>query len=324
MFCQQHGQKICRIGIIVVILHESYDYLMKDSTQTQTVQEVTLKGTLINILLMVLKFAAAIFGTSAAMLADAVHSLSDFLTDIIVLIYVRLSRNRDASLRKFGRGTFETVSIIIIGLVILAVGFSICYSGVRLTIRAFQGEVLERPGYIALLAAIISILLKEWAYRFTINEARKKKSFVLAANAWHHRSDAISSIGTTIGIGCAIFLGAKWRVLDPITSVIVSIFVMSIAFHLLTDAVRNILWFRIPEHIEEQIEGIAKSEETVRQVNNIFVRRLGSNLLVRLHITVDENMTVGEAHQHVLNIEDKIRQAYGPDTNVGIFIGPKS
>ena len=259
---------------------------MKDSTQTQTVQEVTLKGTLINILLMVLKFAAAIFGTSAAMLADAVHSLSDFLTDIIVLIYVRLSRNRDASLRKFGRGTFETVSIIIIGLVILVVGFSICYSGVRMTIRAFQGEVL--------------------------------------ANAWHHRSDAISSIGTTIGIGCAIFLGAKWRVLDPITSVIVSIFVMSIAFHLLTDAVRNILWFRIPEHIEEQIEGIAKSEETVRQVNNIFVRRLGSNLLVRLHITVDENMTVGEAHQHVLNIEDKIRQAYGPDTNVGIFIGPKS
>ena len=297
---------------------------MKENTQIQTVQDVTLKGTLINILLMVLKFAAAIFGASAAMLADAVHSLSDFLTDIIVLIYVRLSKNGDANLRRFGRGTFEKVSVIIIGIVILVVGFGLCYSGVRATVRAIQGEVLERPGYIALVAAIISAILKEWTYRFTIKEARKTKSYVLSANAWHHRSDAFSSIGTTIGIGCAIFLGVKWRILDPITSVIVSAFVMTIAFHLLSDAVRNILWFRIPEHVEEQIEQLAMDEESVKQVNDIFVRRVGSDLLVRMHISVAEDMSVGEAHQHVLNIEEKIRQLYGPNTNIGIYIGPKS
>ncbi len=295
---------------------------MKDNTQNMTIQDVTLKGTLMNILLMALKFAAAILGTSAAMLADAIHSLSDLLTDIIVMLYVKLNKNGEKGINKFGRHSFENVAIIIVGIVILVVGFSICYSGVRTTIRAFQGEVLPRPGYIALVAAVVSIILKEWTYRFTIKSARKTKSYILSANAWHHRSDAISSIGTTIGIACAIFLGVRWRILDPITSVIVSVFVMSIAFHLLSDAIRNLFWYRIPEQIEEEIERQALKEEPVRRVNGIFVRRIGPDLLVRMHISVDESMTVGEAHNHVLNIEQRVKQQYGANTNIGIFIDP--
>ena len=195
----------------------------------QEIVRVTLRGTLVNLLLTVFKFTAAVLGSSAAMLADAVHSVSDLLTDFIVLIFVKMGVRPKDKNHDYGHGKFETLCTVLIGFVLLFVGLMICYNGAKLSLQAFQGEVLKRPGYIALIAAIVSMVLKEWCYRFTIRTSRKTHSPALAANAWHHRSDALSSLGTTIGIGGAILLGEKWRVLDPITSVIVSFFIIRIA-----------------------------------------------------------------------------------------------
>ena len=193
----------------------------KDTSRETRIVHVTAKGTIVNIVLVALKFAAAILGRSAAMLADAVHSITDLATDLIVIAFVKLGgRPKDKS-HPYGHGKIETMASLIVGLILAFVGLMILYNGLCETISAIQGVKLERPGVIALIAAIASVILKEWAYRFTISEARSTQSQALYANAWHHRSDAFSSIGTSIGIAGAIFLGERWRVLDPITAIIV-------------------------------------------------------------------------------------------------------
>ena len=291
---------------------------MKEPISHKQIVETTLKGTLINILLTVVKFAAAILGTSAAMLADAVHSLSDLITDLIVLIYVKLGGEREGHVS--GRGRFEFIITIIIGVILLLLGFAVCYYGMKNTISAFQGHILERPGYIALFAAILSIILKEWAYRFTMRTAHLANTGLLAANAMHHRSDALSSLGTTIGISCAIFLGERWRVLDPITCVIVSFFIMSIAYHLMSDAVNNMLGTRLPENMENEIAQIAISEEGVSSIDTLLARRVNKQIFVKMRLSMPGDMTVADASQVTLRIEEKLREKYGQNLFLETFI----
>lgn len=290
-------------------------------TQRQIVR-VTLQGTIVNILLMLLKFAAAIIGSSAAMLADAVHSLSDLLTDIIVLIFVRMGFRPKDKNHDYGHGKFETLCTVIIGVMLFGVGLMICYKGVREAISAFQGEILVRPGYIALAAAIVSMVLKEWCYRFTIRTAKATNSPVVASNAWHHRSDALSSLGTTIGIGGAIFMGERWRILDPITAVVVSFFIMRVAFMLVRNAIGELLEESLPDDLEDEIVGIANMEEGVTDVHHLHTRRIGRNIAIEMHIRVPGELSVSSAHVHATNIEDKLREKYGENTHISIHIEP--
>ncbi len=295
---------------------------MNENVETKRIYSVTLRGTVINVLLLVLKFAAAIFGHSAAILADAVHSLSDLLTDIIVLISVKLGIRPHEKPNDFFHGKFELMSTAVVGLILFVIGLLLCYFGMRDTIRAFQGTVFERPGYIALFAAILSIILKEWAYRFTIRTARETGALILAANAWHHRSDAYSSIGTTIGIFFAMILGERWRVLDPITSVIVSIFIMRVAVRLIFNAINVSTDTKLPEDIEHDILDIANSEEGVGEVHHLMTRRMGDDIGVEMHIYMPGHLTISQAYQHTTSIEQKLREKYGPNTYVGIYIEP--
>ncbi len=288
----------------------------------QEIVRVTLRGTLVNLLLTVFKFTAAVLGSSAAMLADAVHSVSDLLTDFIVLIFVKMGVRPKDKNHDYGHGKFETLCTVLIGLVLLFVGLMICYNGAKLSLQAFQGEVLKRPGYIALIAAIVSMVLKEWCYRFTIRTSRKTHSPALAANAWHHRSDALSSLGTTIGIGGAILLGEKWRVLDPITSVIVSFFIIRIAYVLIKAAIAELLEESLPKDLEDEIIKIASMEENVTDVHHLMTRRIGRSIAIEMHIRVPGDLSVTSAHFHATNIEDKLKAKYGESTHVGIHIEP--
>ena len=217
----------------------------------RSVYRVTIAGSIINVALLVFKFVSGIVGGSAAMIADAVHSLSDFLTDIVVLVFVRLSSKPSDEDHDYGHGKYETLATAIIGLALLAVGVMICYNGVSKTFAALRGEQLSTPGWIAFVAAVLSVVLKEWAYRFTVKVGREVDSQAVVANAWHHRSDAFSSVGTAIGIGGAIMLGQRWAVLDPIAAIIVSIFILKAAWGLIGQSTAELLEASLTKNVEE-------------------------------------------------------------------------
>ena len=183
--------------------------------------------------LVAFKFLAGVFGHSSAMIADAVHSVSDFVTDIIVLAFVRISHKPKDQSHDYGHGKFETIASFLIGLALVAAATGIMISGIMRLVDWWHGEQLEAPGWIALWAALLSILVKELLYRYTVYQGRQLESQVMIANAWHHRSDALSSIGAAIGIGLAIMLGQRWTVLDPVASIIVGLMLLKVAWELL-------------------------------------------------------------------------------------------
>ena len=211
------------------------------------IMRVTLLGSFANFVLLVFKFVAGIWGHSSAMIADAVHSLSDFVTDIIVLLFVNISSKPKDESHDYGHGKYETLATSIVGIVLLCVGFGLFWEGAnKIYDFYFKGIPLESPGMIALVAALISIVIKELLYHITVWVGRKQNSQVVIANAWHHRSDAFSSIGTALGIGGAILLGDNWRVLDPLAAVIVSLFIVKVALQLVIPAINDLLEKSLP------------------------------------------------------------------------------
>ncbi|HRU72578.1 MAG TPA: cation diffusion facilitator family transporter, partial [Paludibacteraceae bacterium] len=191
---------------------------MKTGNREKTIYKVTWVGFFANLVLSIAKLLAGIFGRSGAMIADAVHSISDFATDVVVLAFVKVSAKPKDEGHDYGHGKYETLATVIIGLALFAVGVGILINSIELIRQVVDGVVIERPGLIALVAAAVSIVVKEALYWYTILAARRVNSPAMEANAWHHRSDAFSSIGTLIGIGGAYFLGEQWRVLDPIAA----------------------------------------------------------------------------------------------------------
>ena len=185
------------------------------------IQKVTLYGSAVNLALMVFKFVAGVVGHSAAMIADAIHSLSDFATDIVVLLFVHISHKPKDKSHDYGHGKFETLATTLIGVALFAVAVGIFIDGAKKIAFWAHGGTLIVPGTLALWAALVSILLKELTYQYTHRKAEQLQSQAMKANAWHHRSDALSSVGTAIGIGGAILLGERWAVLDPIASIAV-------------------------------------------------------------------------------------------------------
>ncbi len=211
----------------------------EESVRESGIYRVTLIGSVVNLLLLVFKFVAGVCGHSAAMLADAVHSLSDFVTDIIVIVFVRISSKPEDEGHDYGHGKYETLATAIIGLILLFVGFGILWNGATSIWNFWQGGELQEPGMLALWAALVSILFKELLYQYTAFKGRKLNSQAVVANAWHHRSDALSSIGTAVGIGGAILLGDRWLILDPLAAVVVSFFIMKVAIQLLVLVSKN-------------------------------------------------------------------------------------
>lgn len=283
---------------------------------------ITIAGSIINILLLAFKFAAGILGHSAAMIADAIHSLTDFVTDAIVLVFVRLGSKPTDRDHDYGHGKYETLASAIIGVSLLVVGMMICYSGVTKTYHAMCGEPLQQPGFIALAAAVASVVLKEWAYRFTVRVGRRCHSEAVVANAWHHRSDALSSVGTTVGIGGAIILGEKWAVLDPLTAIVVSFFIMKAAWSVLSKAVGELTDGSLPKETEDEIESIVNEDKEVSVVHNLCTRRIGNRIAIEMHVRMPGETSLYVAHRHATEIEQRLKQRFGADTHISIHLEP--
>ena len=293
-----------------------------DNSRERTIYKVTLLGSFVNMLLVVIKFIFGILGCSAAMIADAVHSMSDLITDVIVVIFVKLSNKPQDEDHDYGHGKYETLATSLVGMALLFVGVMILYSGAENIYRAISGEVLRQPGLVALFAAIISVVLKEWAYRFTIRTGQKVNSQAVIANAWHHCSDAFSSIGTSLGIGGAIFLGDKWVVLDPIAAVIVSLFIIKTACVLIKRAFDELLEKSLPAEIEAQIMTLAEQEAGVSEIHNLRTRRIGNHIAMEMHLRMSGDTSLYIAHQRTCEIEKRLREHFGADTLINIHVEP--
>lgn len=287
------------------------------------VYRVTIWGSIINVVLLVLKFAAGFLGHSAAMIADAIHSLTDFATDAVVLVCVTLGSKPVDKSHDYGHGKFETLATAVIALALLAVGVMICYSGVMKTYGAMVlGETLEQPGMVALIAAVVSIVLKEWAFRFTARVGRRCDSQAVMANAWHHRSDALSSVGTMFGIGGAIFLGPRWAVLDPLAAIVVSVFIVRASLGLIKQAVDELTDASLPEATENEIMEIAGQEEGVQEIHNLRTRRIGNSIAIDMHVRMLGSTTLFDAHQRATNIEHRLKDRFGTGTYVNVHLEP--
>lgn len=295
----------------------------ESTMREREIYRVTIVGSIVNFLLLVFKFFAGIAGHSAAMLADAVHSLSDFITDIIVILFVRLSAKPEDEGHDYGHGKYETLATAIIGIFLVFVGFGIFWNGASSIYRFFQGGTLQEPGRIALMGAIASIIFKEILYQYTAFKGRKLNSQAVIANAWHHRSDAFSSIGTALGIGGTILLGDQWRILDPAAAVIVSFFIMKVAVGLLIPCVDELLEKSLPSEVEEKILETILSFPGVTSPHHLRTRRIGSYCAIEVHVRMDGQISLEEAHKTATKVENKLKELFGKGTLINIHVEPK-
>lgn len=287
------------------------------------VYRVTLLGSVVNLLLLVFKFVAGVLGHSAAMIADAVHSLSDFVTDLIVIVFVKISSKPEDADHAYGHGKYETLASCIIGLALIVVGVMMGYNAVVKIVDVVRnGTELASPGIIALAAAVLSIVLKEWMFHLARKVAREVDSPAVEANAWHHRSDALSSVGTAIGIGGAVLLGSKWAVLDPIAALVVSVFIVVQAAKILSDAIGQLMEKSLPRDVEQRICEIVYEEEGTSDIHHLRTRKIGSQISIELHVRMNGYLTLREVHDKSIAIEKRLRAAFGDSTYINLHVEP--
>lgn len=296
--------------------------MANEVNREKEIYKLTLWGSLVNFLLLVFKFVAGFVGNSAAMIADAVHSLSDFITDIIVILFVRVSSMPKDENHHYGHGKYETLATAIIGVVLFAVGVGILVNAVETIIDFFHGKELAAPNIWALGAAAVSIVFKEALYQYTVYKGKNLNSNAVMANAWHHRSDALSSIGTLLGISGAMFLGEKWRVLDPIAAFLVSIFILKVAIELTKASLEELLEKSLPKKTQEKILNIIHSFPEVKSPHNLRTRHIGSNIAIEFHIRMDGNLSLNEVHEITKRMENALKAEFGPLTHIGIHMEP--
>lgn len=293
-----------------------------NTSREKEIYKVTLWGGAVNLLLLVFKFVAGVTAHSSAMIADAVHSLSDFVTDIVVIAFVRISGKPQDEDHEYGHGKYETFATALIGAALLIVGIGIFADSASGIVGFMRGERLEAPGMLAFVAALVSVLSKEAVYRYTVIKGRRLNSKAVIANAWHHRSDALSSIGTMAGIGGAIFLGDTWRVLDPLAALVVSLFIIRVAWQLVKPSIDELLEKSLPKEMEDTITAVILSFKGVRSPHHLRTRYIGNTIAIEVHIRLDGSMTLNEAHDITKGIEAALKEKFGERTHIGIHMEP--
>ncbi len=286
------------------------------------IYRVTFVGFVVNLVLSIVKLIAGLVGRSGAMVADAVHSFSDLATDVVVIAFARISAKPRDPGHDYGHGKYETLATIIISLALAVVGAGILVDSIERIRIVLDGGLLPRPGVIALVAAVVSIIVKEILYRYTVRVGRQIQSPSVIANAWHHRSDALSSLGTLVGIGCAYFLGSKWRIADPVAALLVAVFIFKIAFDLIRNGLGELLEQSLPEDVEEEILHIVTDNPEVREPHNLRTRRIGASIAIEVHVRMDGRMTVEHSHDLTVEIERRLRERFGEETVIAIHVEP--
>ena len=296
----------------------------KELLRSYKAKKITLSGFYVNAVLTFFKLFAGIYGKSNAMIADGIHSLSDFFTDLVVLIGFKFTERPEDECHNYGHDKYETLATIIVSVFLVIASLSILRSGIQNLICIISGNISPRPGWIALIAAAISILVKELLYRYTINVGQKINSSAVIANAWHHRSDVFTSIGTFIGIGGSIILGAKWTILDPLASIFVSILIFKVAMNIFSPPINELLESSLSKKECEQIIAVIANCEGAKDYHNLRTRRIGSKVAIEVHILVDQYLSVTTAHDTVTEIEKELKNDFGETSIITIHIEPFS
>ena len=286
------------------------------------IYKVTLVGSAGNVLLVIVKFIAGILGHSSAMVADAVHSLSDFLTDVVVLVFVGISARPQDTSHDYGHGKFETLATLFISLALAGAAIGIIVSGALKLASWLEGAELPAPGKLALWVAILSIIVKELMYQYTARSGRKLESSALTANAWHHRSDALSSIGTAVGIGGAVLLGGRWTVLDPLASIVVGAMLLGVAWKILRPSMGELTDESLPAETEKEMLDIIASCPGVTEPHHLRTRRIGNRVAIEAHIRLDGAMSLSEAHDRTTEIEHRLKERFGPEALITLHMEP--
>lgn len=295
---------------------------VRDKEVVAEARRVTWVGFWVNAALGVGKVMAGIFGRSTAMIADGIHSFSDFITDLIVIIFVGIARRKADNRYQYGHGKYETFATLIVALILGIVGVLFFVDGAELIWKSLHGEHLERPTMLALIMAVLSIGSKEWLYRYTRGVGERIGSAVVVANAWHHRSDALSSLATLLGISGAMFLGPQWRVLDPVAAVVVSVLIIVVSFQIGAPAVRELLEVSLSEDVAKRMYGIIGSTPGVKAFHRFASRRNGNRMILDFHIKVEPHITVSQGHQIASEVEQRLRNAFGDEMMVNIHVEP--
>ena len=301
-----------------IMSKENFDWAQ--NKRGREIFRVTLAGSCVNFLLVLFKFAAGIIGSSSAMLADAAHSLSDFASDIILLLCTKIASMPEDADHAYGHGKFETLASVAVGLILLGTGFYFLWDGITCIIGYLDGKPLPAPTFLALFAAILSIIVKEALYHYTMRVARKTESTALTVNAWHHRSDALSSIATLFGIGGAMFAG--WQILDPVAACLISIFIIIMALSLMKPGIDELMEKSLPERDMEKIGEIIASIPGVRGYHRLRTRKMGINRAIEAHVQMDASITLLQAHDIASLVEKRLKAALGENTHIGIHMEP--
>jgi cation diffusion facilitator family transporter len=282
------------------------------------VRKVTIIGLLVNLLLSGIKFTAGIFGNSQALIADAIHSLSDATTDIAVIAGSHYWARPPDESHPYGHQRLETLVTVFIGIMLAAASIGIGWKAVS---TLHQQTTTSSPGIIAALAALVSIICKEIIYRWTAAAGKKIRSPALAANAWHHRTDAISSLPVLVAVGGAMMF-PTWSFLDHVGAVVVSIFIFHAAFKITWPGLSELIDAGVPAEIQKRIQAIASNNASVQQVHAIRSRYVSSSIFVDMHIVVDGTITVQEGHQIADAVENRIAKEIPDVLDVVVHVDP--
>lgn len=290
--------------------------------RNKEIYKVTLVGGAVNVILLLFKFVAGILGHSAAMVADAVHSLSDFVTDVVVMLFVSISAKPQDASHEYGHGKFETLASFLIAIALMLAAAGIIFSGCKSLAAWWGGEQLPMPGSIALWAALLSIVVKELLYQYTAYKGRQLQAQLMLANAWHHRSDALSSVGAAVGIGGALLLGNRWTVLDPLASIVVGLMLVRVAWMLLQTSMSELTEGSLPAVTEQQIVRTICSFPDVQQPHNLRTRRIGDHIAIEVHVRMDGRLPLSVVHERATAIEHKLKEQFGSKTHVTLHMEP--
>lgn len=289
--------------------------------EKKIMRQITAVGIAGNVILVIFKLFAGIIGRSAAMVSDAVHSLSDVFATLVAYIGVRVSRKAADASHPYGHERFETLASVILGLILLGTGIGIGIAGVNAIIAFFQKTEggPQTPSLIALIAAVVSIATKEGMFWYTRHYAKKLNSSAFMADAWHHRSDAFSSVGSLVGIGGAM-LGC--RVLDPIASVVICLFILKVGFDILKDAVSKLLDTSCGEEWDTAMKAFIESQPGVDGVDLLQSRKFGDRIYLDVELSVDGHMSLNEAHIIAEHVHEMVEREYPEIKHIMIHENP--
>ena len=278
--------------------------------------KVSIISIILNCLLTLIKFISGVISKSSAMISDSVHSLSDVLSTFVVIIGVKIANKKADSDHPYGHERIECVSAIILSGMLFIIGALIGINGIK---NVTNSSNLVMPGVLALIASIISIISKEAMYQYTIRVSKKINSAALKADAWHHRSDALSSIGSFIGI-----LGSRlgFKVFDPLASVIISLCIIKVSIDIFKDAIDKMVDKSCDKEVIDKVISVIEKNESVKNIDDIKTRQFGNKAYVDVEISVDENLLLKDAHKVAEEIHNSVENEINIVKHCMVHVNP--